>query len=260
MEGGRAGDGSQAARSQSWSSGLEQVLPAEAKDRPHLEDRGRGPPALQLSVTPTPPWGPRLHVGCEAAVKRRSGPSTPTGPLPGGQKYALKLEFYANTYRTDFLLPCVIIVQLPGLPGGGGLGSGVCCRWHALDGHSLGTPSHSFREQRRLFLGPPRPPVLLERKSPSRSQERIPRPPAGSRACSGDAPRDHPPPGAGTKRTPGVTAPWGAAPHQPRSAGAETGGETGRPAQGFTPGSRPSWDSNPGPSCLSPPFPPPTPA
>lgn len=52
----------------------------------------------------------------------------------------------------------------------------------------------------------------------------------------------------------------GAAPHQPRSAGAETGGETGRPAQGFTPGSRPSWDSNPGPSCLSPPFPPPTPA
>lgn len=138
MEGGRAGDGSQAARSQSWSSGLEQVLPAEAKDRPHLEDRGRGPPALQLSVTPTPPWGPRLHVGCEAAVKRRSGPSTPTGPLPGGQKYALKLEFYANTYRTDFLLPCVIIVQLPGLPGGGGLGSGVCCRWHALDGHSLG--------------------------------------------------------------------------------------------------------------------------
>lgn len=146
VEGGRAGDGSQAARSQSWSSGLEQVLPAEAKDRPHLEDRGRGPPALQLSVTPTPPWGPRLHVGCEAAVKRRSGPSTPTGPLPGGQKYALKLEFYANTYRTDFLLPCVIIVQLPGLPGGGGLGSGVCCRWHALDGHSLGpraTPSGS---------------------------------------------------------------------------------------------------------------------
>lgn len=143
--------------------------------------------------------------------------------------------------------------HLLGTPSHSGLRSG-------LDGHSLGTPSHSLREPRRLFLGPPRPPVLLGRKSPSRSQERIPRPPAGSRACSGDAPRDHPPPGAGTKRTPGVTAPWGAAPHQPRAAGAETGGETGRPAQGFTPGSRPSWDSNPGPSCLSPPFPPPTPA
>lgn len=141
--GGREGWGRVAGSSQP-----ELVFGAEAMDRPHLEDRGRGPPALQLSVTPTPPWGPRLHVGCEAAVKRRSGPSTPTGPLPGGQKYALKLEFYANTYRTDFLLPCVIIVQLPGLPGGGGLGSGVCCRcrWHALDDHSLGpraTPSGS---------------------------------------------------------------------------------------------------------------------
>lgn len=93
---GRGGEGwrrSQAAlTARAGLQGASKSSSLKLRIRPHLEDRWAG-----SSFPSSPPRGPRFRVGCEAALKRHSGPRTPTGLLPGEQKYALKLEFYANT-------------------------------------------------------------------------------------------------------------------------------------------------------------------